>query len=66
MAKLRDVSFGYTLSSSILDKIHIREAQLSLSGRNLWTLYSKSEKDVENSINSPLQKSGTLSLTLMF
>ncbi|HPM29258.1 MAG TPA: hypothetical protein PLJ60_02885 [Chryseolinea sp.] len=66
MARLRDLSLGYRLASSILDKVLIREAQISISGRNLWTPYSKSDTDVENSFNNPVQKSGTLSLTLMF
>jgi hypothetical protein len=66
IAKLRDLSIGYRLSSGMLDKLSIREAQFSVSGRNMWTIYSESDRDVEGSAGSPPQKSATLSLTLMF
>lgn len=66
LARLRDLSIGYRLSSNLLSKLHFREAQVSLSGRNLWTIYSKSDTDVEDSQGTMLQKSATLSLSLMF
>ncbi len=66
IAKLRDLSIGYRLSSSVLNKLYIREAQFSLSGRNMWTIYSKSDSETEDSFNSIPQKSASLSMTLMF
>ena len=44
MSKLRDLSIGYRLSA--FEKFKIREAQFSLSGRNLWTIYAKADDDV--------------------
>jgi hypothetical protein len=65
-AKLRDVSAGVNLTPALLGKIGIKEATLSVSGRNLWTIYSKSSDDVEDTMDTAYMKSGSLSLSLRF
>ncbi len=37
--KLREVSFGYTLPSSMLSRLPFKGATFSLVGRNLWTIH---------------------------
>jgi len=37
--KLREASISYTLPTSILDKIFINEAKVSIVGRNLWIIH---------------------------
>jgi hypothetical protein len=57
---LRDISLGYTWR---FDSAH--QLQCSLSGRNLWTIYSASEAGSEINAVS-MQPSGTLSVSLIF
>jgi outer membrane receptor protein involved in Fe transport len=66
-ARLQDVSIGYKLNTSLLRKAKMRQAQISLSGRNLWTIYAESDVETDNgsSLYTP-QKSVNLSLSLMF
>lgn len=66
-AKLQDVSIGYRFASSLLNKAKMRQAQISLSGRNLLTIYSESDVETDNgsSIYTP-QKSVSVSLSIMF
>lgn len=65
--KLRDVSVGIDLTPALLGRIGIREAKLSLSGRNLWTMYSKSSSNVIDSFyTGQYLRTGSLSLTLLF
>lgn len=65
--KLRDVSVGVDLTPALLGRIGIRKAKLSLSGRNLWTMYSKSSSNVIDSFyTGQYLRTGSLSLTLMF
>ena len=37
--KLREVSFGYTIPKSVLSKLHLQNAKLSIVGRNLAILF---------------------------
>ena len=39
--KLRQISFGYSLPATLLSKVGIKSARVSLVGRNLLLLYSK-------------------------
>jgi len=45
--KLREVVVGYSLPSSLLKKSFISNARISLSGRNLWTLYKNAPKGID-------------------
>jgi hypothetical protein len=42
-AKLRQITFGYTFSSSMLSKTPFSSINLSFVGRNLWILYKNTE-----------------------
>ncbi len=67
--KLRDLSIGYQFPTSGLNNLKIQRAQISLSARNLWVLYSNSDFDIEgNTYHSAtnLQKSASVSLTMLF
>ncbi|TDB65964.1 SusC/RagA family TonB-linked outer membrane protein [Arundinibacter roseus] len=37
--KLREVSLGYNIPASVLKRLHIQSAKLSLVGRNVWMLF---------------------------
>lgn len=37
--KLREIALTYRLPKSFLRRIHIQDASITLSGRNLWTIY---------------------------
>ena len=51
--KLREISFGYKLPSSILSKTPFRSASLSLVGRNLWTIHKNTPNiDPESAYNT--------------
>ena len=52
--KLREVVIGYGLPASLFKKIFISNARISLSGRNLWTIFKKSPRglDPESSVTS--------------
>ncbi|PXV65424.1 TonB-linked SusC/RagA family outer membrane protein [Dysgonomonas alginatilytica] len=41
--RLREASIGYTFPKSILRKTPLQSAKLSLVGRNLWMIYSKTK-----------------------
>jgi hypothetical protein len=38
--KLREVRFGYTLPSSLLENIFIKRASIAIIGNNLWLIHS--------------------------
>lgn len=64
--KVRDASVGYQLPK-IARKIGLRQAQVSLSARNIWLLYSSSGEDPERLLHSPFyQKSTQLKFKLPF
>ncbi|MBC6112482.1 SusC/RagA family TonB-linked outer membrane protein [Pedobacter fastidiosus] len=52
--KLREAVIGYDLPASLLKRVKIANARISLSGRNLWTIYKKAPKgiDPESSVTS--------------
>lgn len=58
--KLRQVTFGYTISQKMLGNIPvINSIQLSLVGRNLWTIMKKSPNiDPENGFSSTVSYAG--------
>ena len=58
--KLRQVTFGYTISQKMLGDIPvINSIQLSLVGRNLWTIMKKSPNiDPENGFSSTVNYAG--------
>jgi len=64
IVRLFDLSLGYRLPASMLNKLSLQDAQFSASGRNLWTIYSKSD-DTEN-FSNVAPKNLSLSLTLVF
>ena len=39
--KLREISIGYRIPKSVVSKLHVSNASLSVVGRNLLTLYKK-------------------------
>ncbi len=45
--RLKTVSFGYNLPSSLLDKLSLTKARVFISGQNLWTLTDYSGFDPE-------------------
>jgi len=45
--KLREMVVGYSLPSSILKRTFISNATISLSGRNLWTIYKKAPRGID-------------------
>jgi len=63
--KLRDISIGSRLPDGITQKIGLRNAFVSLSGRNLW-IHTKQGFDREAINPFYLQKSISLSLSLGF
>ncbi|MDT3400995.1 SusC/RagA family TonB-linked outer membrane protein [Mucilaginibacter terrae] len=52
--KLREVVLGYDLPSSLVKRLKAVSARISVSGRNLWTIYKKAPKgiDPESSVTS--------------
>ena len=51
--KLREISFGYTLPTSMLSKLPFRSASFSLVGRNLWTIHKSTPNiDPESAYNN--------------
>ncbi|MCD7971650.1 MAG: SusC/RagA family TonB-linked outer membrane protein [Candidatus Azobacteroides sp.] len=52
--KLRELSIGYNLPKSLISKIKMTNARVSLVGRNLWILYQKTPKglDPEAALNA--------------
>lgn len=61
---LRDVSVGYTWP---VTSEKIQRAQISVSARNIFTLYSNFDGNVESWINSyPAEKSFSVSMSLRF
>jgi hypothetical protein len=64
--RLKDISFGYRFAPGFLSRLHMRNAQVSLSGRNLWLIHAENEQQTEGSYYSAQRKSANLSLTLTF
>ncbi|MGB4415845.1 MAG: SusC/RagA family TonB-linked outer membrane protein [Paludibacter sp.] len=63
--KLRELSFGYSLPKSLISKIKMSSAHISLVGRNLWILYQKTPKGIDpeaalNAGNGQGMESGSL------
>ena len=63
--KLREMSFGYSLPKSLISKIKMTRAHVSLVGRNLWILYQKTPKGIDpeaalNAGNGQGMESGSL------
>ncbi len=52
--KLRETVISYNLTSPFFKKLKVSNARISLSGRNLWTIYKKAPKgiDPESSVTS--------------
>jgi hypothetical protein len=64
MARLRDFSMGYRIP---MHSQVMQEIQVSLSGRNLWTIYSKIEdREGAGGDLTMVQKSLSLSISAMF
>lgn len=45
--KLREAVLGYNINAPFLKKIKVANARISLSGRNLWTIYKKAPKGID-------------------
>jgi TonB-linked SusC/RagA family outer membrane protein len=45
--KLRELSFGYNLPKSLISKIKMSNARISIVGRNLWTFYQNTPKGID-------------------
>jgi TonB-linked SusC/RagA family outer membrane protein len=63
--KLRELSVGYNFAGKWLSRIKIRDARISLVGRNLWILYQKTPKGIDpeaaiNAGNGQGMESGSL------
>ncbi|MDP4239692.1 MAG: TonB-dependent receptor, partial [Bacteroidota bacterium] len=63
--KLRELSVGYSLPKSLISKIKMSNARISLVGRNLWILYQKTPKGIDpeaaiNAGNGQGMESGSL------
>lgn len=52
--KLREIVFGYSIPSSVFKKSFISNAKVSLSARNLWTIFKNAPQgiDPESSVTS--------------
>jgi hypothetical protein len=60
---LYDISIGYKLPGNLLEKLHLHDAQFSLSGQNLWTLYSKADDSTPGAIST---RGAVASITVTF
>ena len=63
--KLRELSIGYNLPRSLISKIKMSNARISLVGRNLWVIYQKTPKGIDpeaalNAGNGQGMESGSL------
>jgi hypothetical protein len=63
--KLRELSIGYNLPKSLISKIKMSNARISLVGRNLWILYQNTPKGIDpeaalNAGNGQGMESGSL------
>lgn len=63
--KLRELSVGYNLPKSLISKIKMSNARLSLVGRNLWIIYQNTPKGIDpeaalNAGNGQGMESGSL------
>jgi len=63
--KLRELSVGYNLPNSLISKIKMTRARISLIGRNFWILYQKTPKGIDpeaaiNAGNGQGMESGSL------
>jgi TonB dependent receptor len=68
LARLRDITLGYNYVNEGLLKFGIHRISISLTGRNLWTIYQE-DKDFnseEVQYNSAYQKTTSLSATIVF
>jgi TonB-linked SusC/RagA family outer membrane protein len=45
--KLREVSIGFNLPKSLIYKIKMTNARISIVGRNLWTFYQKTPRGID-------------------
>jgi outer membrane receptor protein involved in Fe transport len=69
--KLRELSIGYNLPKSVVSKIKMSGARISLVGRNLWILYQNTPKGIDpeaalNAGNAQGVESGSLPPTTTF
>ena len=63
--KLRELSFGYNLPKSLISKIKMSRARVSLVGRNIWIIYQNTPKGIDpeaaiNAGNGQGMESGSL------
>lgn len=63
--KLRELSVGYNLPKSLISKIKMSNARISVVGRNLWIIYQKTPKGIDpeaalNAGNGQGMESGSL------
>ncbi len=63
--KLRELSVGYNLPKSLISKLKMSNARISLVGRNLWILYQNTPKGIDpeaaiNAGNGQGMESGSL------
>jgi hypothetical protein len=45
--KLREVTFGYNIPHRLIKKIKIKNAKISVVGRNLWTIYRNTPQGID-------------------
>jgi TonB-linked SusC/RagA family outer membrane protein len=45
--KLREVTFGYTIPNRLIKKMKIKNAKISVVGRNLWTIYRNTPQGID-------------------
>ncbi|GHV22850.1 SusC/RagA family TonB-linked outer membrane protein [Clostridia bacterium] len=69
--KLRELSIGYNLPKTLISKIKMSNARISVVGRNLWILYQKTPKGIDpeaalNAGNGQGMESGSLPPTTTF
>ena len=68
--RLKSLSFTYTLSQSVLEKLPISNLVLSLNGRNLWEKHDLPEpydpENYGNPFDSPIRRSYSLGLKVNF
>jgi hypothetical protein len=50
--KLRELTLGYTLPSTLLNKTPLRSVKVSLVGRNLWIIHQNTPRGIDPEANS--------------
>jgi hypothetical protein len=75
-SKIREITFGYTIPSKVLEKTFIKNATISFVGRNLFYFTDKKNKDVDidqyagsqtsSSLQSPTVKRFGFNINLVF